>query len=107
MAGSAIPWSQCSVGKKRMLQYKLKITGVVQGVGFRYFVRQEAARLELAGAVWNCPDGSVEVVVQGEEALLEQLVEQCKLGPTYSKVATVDVERDEVGERLVGFEIRR
>ena len=89
-----------------MLQYKLKITGVVQGVGFRYFVRQEAARLGLAGAVWNCP-GSVEVVVQGEEALLEQLVEQCKLGPTYSKVATVDVERDEVGERLVGFEIRR
>ena len=40
-----------------MLQYKLKITGVVQGVGFRYFVRQEAARLELEGAVWNCPDG--------------------------------------------------
>ncbi len=90
-----------------MLQYKLKITGVVQGVGFRYFVRQEAARLELAGAVWNCPDGSVEVVVQGEEALLDQLVEQCKLGPAYSKVATVDVERDEVDERLVGFEIRR
>ena len=90
-----------------MLQYKLKITGVVQGVGFRYFVRQEATRLGLAGAVWNCPDGSVEVVVQGEEALLDQLVEQCKLGPTYSKVATVDVERDEVDERLVGFEIRR
>ncbi|MDA0289050.1 MAG: acylphosphatase, partial [Proteobacteria bacterium] len=44
-----------------MLQYKLKITGVVQGVGFRYFVRQEAARLELEGAVWNCPDGSVEI----------------------------------------------
>ena len=49
----------------------------------------------------------VEVVVQGEEALLDQLVEQCKRGPIYSKVATVDVERDEVGERLVGFEIRR
>ncbi|MEC7216621.1 MAG: acylphosphatase, partial [SAR324 cluster bacterium] len=42
-----------------MLQYKLKIVGVVQGVGFRYFVRQEATRLGLAGAVWNCPDGSV------------------------------------------------
>ena len=90
-----------------MLQYKLKITGVVQGVGFRYFVRQEAARLELAVAVWNCPDGSVEVVVQGEEALLEQLVEQCKLGPTYSKVASVDVQREAVGEKFLDFEIRR
>ena len=90
-----------------MLQYKLKITGVVQGVGFRYFIRQEATRLGQVGAVWNCPDGSVEVIAQGEKALLDQLVEQCKLGPTYSKVATVDVERDEVGESLVGFEIRR
>ena len=90
-----------------MLQYKLKIVGVVQGVGFRYFVRQKATRLELTGVVWNCPDGSVEVVVQGEQALLDQLVEQFKRGPIYSKVATVDVERDEVGERLVGFEIRR
>ena len=90
-----------------MLQYKLKIIGAVQGVGFRYFVRQEAARLELAGAVWNCPDGSVEVVVQGEEAILEQLVEQCKLGPIYSKVATVDVQREAVGEKFLDFEIRR
>ena len=90
-----------------MLQYKLKIIGAVQGVGFRYFVRQEAARLKLAGDVWNCPDGSVEVVVQGEEAILEQLVEQCKLGPIYSKVATVDVQREAVGEKFLDFEIRR
>ena len=90
-----------------MLQYKLKIVGVVQEVGFRYFVRQEATRSELVGAVWNCPDGSVEVVLQGEEALLDQLVEQCKLGPAYSKVASVDVQGDAVGDKLVGFEIRR
>ena len=74
IAGSAILWSQCSVGKIGMLQYKLKIVGVVQEVGFRFFVRQEATRSELVGAVWNCPDGSVEVVLQGEEALLDQLV---------------------------------
>ena len=86
-----------------MLQYKLKIVGVVQGVGFRYFLRQEATRLELTGAVWNCPDGSVEVVTQGEEALLEQ----CKLGPAYSKVASVDVQREAVGEKFLDFEIRR
>ena len=90
-----------------MLQYKLKIVGVVQGVGFRYFVRQEATRLELTGAVWNCLDGSVEVVVQGEEALLDQIVEQCKLGPTYSKVASVDEQREAIGEKFLGFEIRR
>ena len=90
-----------------MLQYKLKIVGVVQGVGFRYFLHQEATRLELTGAVWNCPDGSVEVVVQGEEALLDQLVEQCKLGSTYSRVASVDEQREAIGEKFLGFEIRR
>ena len=90
-----------------MLQYKLKIVGAVQGVGFRYFVRQEATGLELTGAVWNCPDGSVEVIVQGEEVLLDKLVEQCKLGPTYSKVASVDVQREAVGEKFLDFEIRR
>ena len=90
-----------------MLQYKLKIVGVVQEVGFRHFVRQEATRLGLVGSVWNCPDGSVEVVIQGEEALLDQLVEHCKRGPAYSKVTSVDVQRDAVGDKLVGFEIRR
>ena len=49
----------------------------------------------------------MEVVIQGEEALLDQLVEQCKLGPAYSKVASADVQRDAVGDKLVGFEIRR
>ena len=90
-----------------MLQYKLKIVGVVQEVGFRHFVRQEATRLGLVGAVWNCPDGSVEVIIQGEEALLDQLVEHCKRGPAYSKVTSVDVQRDTVGDKLVNFAIRR
>ena len=90
-----------------MLQYKLKIVGVVQEVGFRHFVSQEATRLGLVGSIWNCPDGSVEVIIQGEEALLDQLVEHCKLGPAYSKVTSVDLQRDAVGDRLVGFAIRR
>ena len=90
-----------------MLQYKLKIVGVVQEVGFRHFVRQEATRLGLVGSVWNCPDGSVEVIIQGEEALLDQLVEHCKRGPAYSKVTSVDVQREAVGEKFLDFEIRR
>ncbi len=90
-----------------MLQYKLKIVGVVQEVGFRHFVSQEATRLGLVGSIWNCPDGSVEVIIQGEEALLDQLVEHCKRGPAYSKVTSVDVQRDAVGDKLVNFAIRR
>ena len=43
----------------------------------------------------------------GEEALLDQLLEQCKLGPTYSKVASADVQREAVGEKFLDFEIRR
>ena len=90
-----------------MLQYKLKILGVVQEVGFRHFVRQEATRLGLVGSIWNCPDGSVEVIIQGEEPLLDQLVEHCKRGPAYSKVTSVNIQRDTVADKLADFTIRR
>lgn len=90
-----------------MLQYKLKILGVVQEVGFRHFVRQEATRLGLVGSIWNCPDGSVDVIIQGEELLLDQLVEHCKRGPAYSKVTSVNIQRDAVGDKLADFTIRR
>ena len=50
---------------------------------------------------------AVEVIIQGEEALLDQLVEHCKRGPAYSKVTSVDVQRDAVGDKLVDFAIRR
>ncbi|HXU29041.1 MAG TPA: acylphosphatase [Thermoanaerobaculia bacterium] len=49
------------------------VTGRVQGVGFRYFVRTLARELKLAGRVWNRPDGAVEIEAAGPEPALAEL----------------------------------
>jgi acylphosphatase len=49
------------------------VTGRVQGVGFRYFVRALARELKLAGRVWNRPDGAVEIEAVGPEPALADL----------------------------------
>ena len=65
------------------------IRGRVQGVGFRWFVMHEAARLELAGFARNLPDGSVEVVSEGPEESLEAMEKQLRRGPSHARVDDV------------------
>lgn len=75
----------------------LLITGVVQGVGFRKFVRHHGRKLGLSGWVRNLPEGSVEAEVVGEDELIRQLIEQCKKGPYLAKVTSVvinSIEKD-------------
>ena len=67
------------------------VSGRVQGVGFRYFVREEANALGLAGEVKNQRDGSVLVIAEGERHLLEQLLAELQRGPSFSRVDSVDV----------------
>ena len=62
------------------------VRGYVQGVGFRWFVQREAARLGLEGWVANQADGSVEVVAEGPEDVLGQLVLVLWEGPAGSSV---------------------
>jgi acylphosphatase len=66
------------------------VRGAVQGVGFRWFVRQRAATLGLAGFAQNLADGSVEVVARGDEAALAQLEDHLRAGPRFSRVSSVD-----------------
>jgi acylphosphatase len=83
------------------------IRGRVQGVGFRWFVMREAERLKLGGYVQNLPDGSVEVVSQGPEAVLEMLEAHLERGPSHARVD--DVARLQVPRELDvprSFEIR-
>jgi acylphosphatase len=68
-----------------------KITGDVQGVGFRYSMCNEARRLRLAGWVRNCADGSVEAVAVGDEAALQRLAQWAGRGPSGARVVSVQV----------------
>jgi acylphosphatase len=68
----------------------LRISGRVQGVGFRWFVRQAADRLRLAGWVRNCPDGTVEIAVDGPADAQQQLVTVVRRGPPGADVTAVE-----------------
>ncbi len=65
------------------------VTGRVQGVGFRYFVRREARRLGLNGWVRNLPDGEVEVLASGTAAALAVLEAALRRGPPMASVTNV------------------
>ena len=70
---------------------RLRVTGKVQGVGFRWFVRERARRLGLAGYVRNEADGAVVLEVDGPEDLVEVLRSSVQRGPDSARVECVEV----------------
>jgi acylphosphatase len=68
----------------------VRISGRVQGVGFRWFVREEARRLGLSGWVTNLPSGEVEVRASGEDRAVGRLRRALEVGPTGAQVAAVE-----------------
>lgn len=88
-----------------MKRARVRITGRVQGVGFRYAVRARAASLDLGGWVRNLHDGTVEAVFEGDPERVDSMVEWCRRGPSGADVADVDVHWEEpAGER--GFAVQ-
>ena len=68
----------------------LVVRGRVQGVGFRWFVRENARRGELRGWVRNNPDGSVEVVAKGDPECIDRLLVAVRRGPPGSHVDRIE-----------------
>jgi acylphosphatase len=67
----------------------VRVAGRVQGVGFRWFVREEARRLRLDGWVRNLPSGEVEVVAEGDRDSLDALTRSIAKGPPGARVEMV------------------
>ena len=84
---------------------RIRIEGRVQGVAFRDWMERRAQTLGLTGWVRNCRDGSVEAVIAGEAALVEDMVELCRRGPPAARVSAVAILGEEDGT-FAGFEIR-
>lgn len=74
---------------------RLHIAGRVQGVGFRHWMVQTARRLGVAGWVRNRGDGSVEALVYGDTAAVEELLRACRRGPP---AAAVTLIREDLAE---------
>ncbi len=85
---------------------ELVISGVVQGVGFRYFTYQKAQQLKVTGWVKNLPDGSVAVVAEGERGELEILIAELKTGPRFGAVHNVDLKWAEPTAQYSSFEVQ-
>jgi len=84
----------------------LFIEGRVQGVFYRAFTRNLAAKLGLSGWVRNLYDGRVEALFEGSRELIEQAIQECWKGPSGSSVRNIDVQWEEPSAEYKGFEIR-
>ena len=87
-----------------MKQIRLYISGLVQGVGFRNFVRSKAKKFEITGWVRNLTDGRVEVVAQGTDEKLTEFIEVLNKGHFFSEVKNVEKSWEEVAEIYDSFD---
>uniref|UniRef100_A0A7C2PLJ7 acylphosphatase n=1 Tax=candidate division WOR-3 bacterium TaxID=2052148 RepID=A0A7C2PLJ7_UNCW3 len=86
-------------------RYYIRIYGIVQGVGFRYFAYRLATNMGISGYVKNMPDESVEIEAEGPEGILEEFIRRVEEGPPAAVVEKVIKEEiPATGEK--GFEIR-
>ena len=89
-----------------MKRIHLKIHGQVQGVLFRHYTIKTASSLGLTGYAKNLPDGTVEVVAEGDEKELNELIEFCKHGPPSAHVTNIDVKFEDFKDEFDVFEVR-
>ena len=68
----------------------IAVRGRVQGVGYRAFVEHEAKRRDLQGWVRNCGDGTVEALLVGDGAAIEDMIAACRRGPFGARVDAID-----------------
>jgi len=89
-----------------ILARRYRITGRVQGVGFRFFAEAAARREGVRGWVRNTPDGAVEVLAEGDAEALERFERSIRQGPSSARVADVEVDLVAPSGRDSGFTVR-
>lgn len=92
------------MGKRRV---HILVSGKVQGVFYRATTKEVADRLGLTGWVRNLPDGRVEIVAEGEEDALKNLISWCWEGPPLARVDNVEVRWEPYRGEYDSFSVRR
>lgn len=91
---------------KAMKRITLKISGRVQGTGYRYASQQEAQKQGFTGYVCNLPDGSVELVAEGREPDLKNFIQWCYNGVGPAAVRTIETSWSEATGEFSHFLIK-
>lgn len=89
-----------------MVARRVRVTGLVQGVFFRAWTREQAERLGVAGWVRNCTDGSVEAQLEGDAKAVERLTDLLGQGPDGARVDRIEIA-EAAPENSDGFDVRR
>ena len=89
-----------------MAAANIQVSGIVQGVGYRYWTSRNAGELGIAGWVRNLDDGRVEIHAEGDVDRIDELVRRCRRGPRSADVTGV-VRSDAAPTGAASFEIRR
>ncbi len=88
------------------VRMRIVVRGRVQGVGFRYATVTAARRLGLVGWARNAPDGSVEILAEGEATAVGKLLAWCRQGPPSARVASVHHAEEPRDQPLGEFGVR-
>ncbi len=83
------------------------ISGTVQGVFFRNFCKENADNLDLRGFVRNLTNGDIEMVLEGEEKAIKEMVELLRVGPKHSIIRDVQVEERKFSDDFKDFKVLR
>lgn len=89
-----------------MKRIKIKVTGNVQGVFFRKFIKDKASTLGLKGWSQNKMDGSVEAVVEGDDNALNILLSYCRQGPTGATIKEIKFQYEPYTGEFSDFSIK-
>jgi acylphosphatase len=89
-----------------MKRAEILVNGLVQGVGFRYFVVKRAEELGLKGYTKNIFSGEVYIIVEGERTMIEDFFNRIKIGPVHSNVKNASIKWSESKNEFIRFEVR-
>lgn len=92
--------------EENLARFHAIVEGRVQGVGFRFFVKEEADALGVTGWVRNRWDDTVEITAEGDRSSLEKLIAAVRRGPRSSFVSQVNVDWEQPKGDFGGFQIR-
>jgi len=89
-----------------MKRAEILVNGLVQGVGFRYFVVRLAEKLGLKGYTKNLYTGEVYTVVEGELMMIEEFFNKIKIGPSHADVKNASIKWGDYKNEFTKFEVR-
>jgi acylphosphatase len=88
------------------IRAEIVVNGLVQGVGYRYFVVREAQKLGLKGFTQNLYTGEVLTVAEGEKAIVEEMINKLRVGPNHASVKSCKVNWQEPKNEFTDFKVK-